>query len=135
MEPVSRRRCYVPIVVVKKSLCHYSTAASVSSPYICCSVYCYRSFYLWDRDFDCYSAIVCLYSLFFLVSSPELLIPKPYLATASGVPRGVRWFTPQIPKALQNRAKLNPIVKTVKKKLLNLGRQHPKMFGKKAIKF
>jgi hypothetical protein len=31
----------------------------------------------------------------------------------------------------KNRAKLNPIVKTVKKKLLNLGRQHTKMFGKK----
>ena len=41
---------------------------------------------------------------------------------------------PQIPKALQNRAKLNPIVKTVKK-LLNLGRQHSNMFGKKAVKF
>jgi len=41
---------------------------------------------------------------------------------------------PEIPKAPQNRAKLNPIVKTVKK-LLNLGRQHPKMFGKKAVKF
>ena len=41
---------------------------------------------------------------------------------------------PEIPKALQNRAKLNPIVKTVKK-LLNLGRQHPKMFGKKTVKF
>jgi len=35
-----------------------------------------------------------------------------------------------VPKALQNRAKLNPTVKTIKK-LLNLGRQHPKMFGKK----
>ena len=34
----------------------------------------------------------------------------------------------------KNRAKLNPIVKTVKK-LLNLGRQHTKMFGKKAVKF
>ena len=33
-----------------------------------------------------------------------------------------------------NRAKLNPTVKTVKKKLLNLGRQHPKMFGKKGSK-
>ena len=31
----------------------------------------------------------------------------------------------------KNRAKLNPIVKTVKKKILNLGRQHPKMFRKK----
>ena len=40
---------------------------------------------------------------------------------------------PEIPKALQNRAKLDPIVKTVKK-LLNLGRQHHKMFGKKAVK-
>jgi len=36
---------------------------------------------------------------------------------ASGVPRGVGVFKlprPEIPKALQNRAKLNPIVKTVK---------------------
>jgi len=40
---------------------------------------------------------------------------------------------PEIPKALQNHAKLNPIVKTVKK-LLNLGRQRPEMFGKKAVK-
>ena len=31
---------------------------------------------------------------------------------------------PEIPKALQSRIKLNPIVKTVKK-LLNLGRQTP----------
>ena len=38
---------------------------------------------------------------------------------------------PEIPTALQNRAKLK---KTVKK-LLNLKRQHPKMFGKKAVKF
>jgi len=41
---------------------------------------------------------------------------------------------PEIPKALQNRAKINPTVITVKK-LLNLGFQHPKMFGKKAVKF
>ena len=40
----------------------------------------------------------------------------------------------EIPEVLQNRAKLNPILKTVKI-LLNLGRQHPKMFGKKAVKF
>jgi len=40
----------------------------------------------------------------------------------------------EIPKALQNCVKLNPIVKNFKK-LLNLGRQHPKMFGKKAVKF
>ena len=39
---------------------------------------------------------------------------------SSGVPRGGGWFggfkspPPEIPKALQNRAKLNPIVKTVK---------------------
>ena len=33
----------------------------------------------------------------------------------------------------KNCAKLNPIVKTVKK-LLNLGRQHTKMFGKKGSK-
>ena len=37
---------------------------------------------------------------------------------------------PEIPKALQNRAKLNPIVKTVKK-WLNLGRQHPQDVRKK----
>jgi len=51
---------------------------------------------------------------------------------------GFRVFNPsppEIPKALQkNRAKLNPIVKTVKK-MLNLGCQHTKMFGKKAVKF
>ena len=49
-----------------------------------------------------------------------------------------QWRTespPEIPKALQNRAKLNPIVKTVKKKLLNLGRQRSKMFRKRAVKF
>ena len=61
------------------------------------------------------------------------------LCTVSGVSSGsVGVQTPpppqEIPKALQNSAKLNPIVKTVKK-LLNLGRQHPKMFGKKAVKF
>jgi len=34
----------------------------------------------------------------------------------SGVPRGggLHTLLPEIPKALQNRAKLNPIVKTVK---------------------
>jgi len=39
----------------------------------------------------------------------------------------------EIPMTLQNRAKLNLIVKTVKKRL-NLGCQHPKMFGKKGSK-
>jgi len=34
---------------------------------------------------------------------------------------------------LQNRAKINPIVKKCSK-LLNLGRQNPKMFGKKGSK-
>jgi len=45
--------------------------------------------------------------------------------------RGGLWFKPlpEIPKALQNRTKLNTIVKTVKK-LLNLGRQHLKMLEK-----
>ena len=54
----------------------------------------------------------------------------------SGVARGVfNPPSPEIPKAFQNRAKINPIVKTVKK-LLNLGRQHTKMFGeKKPVKF
>ena len=47
---------------------------------------------------------------------------------------GVQPPLPEIPKVLQkNRAKLNPIVKTVKK-LLNLGHQHTKMFGKKGSK-
>ena len=37
------------------------------------------------------------------------------IAPRSGVPRGGWVFNPpEIPKALQNRAKLNPIVKTVK---------------------
>jgi len=48
--------------------------------------------------------------------------------------RGVQPPPPEIPKALQNRAKLNSIVKTVKK-LLNFGHKHPKMFGKKAVEF
>jgi len=58
---------------------------------------------------------------------------------SSGIPRsgfgggGVQ-TAPEIPKALQNCAKLNPIVKIIKK-LLNLGRQHPKIFEKKAVKF
>ena len=46
---------------------------------------------------------------------------------------GVGSSTPsphEIPKALQNRAKLNPIVKTVKNCWI-LVRQHPKMFGEK----
>ena len=44
--------------------------------------------------------------LFFIVRIPW----------ASGVPRGVGVFDPlpEIPKALQNRAKLNPIVKLLK---------------------
>ena len=50
----------------------------------------------------------------------------------SGVTGGTQPLS-EIPKALQNRAKTQPIVKTVK--LLNLGRQHPKMFGKKAVKY
>ena len=49
---------------------------------------------------------------------------------------GLRVFKPPPPGRNsegppKNRAKLNPIVKTVKKKMLNLGRQHTKMFGKK----
>ena len=56
----------------------------------------------------------------------------------SGVPRGwVRLFNPPCPRNSEgppkDRAKLNPIVKTVKK-FLNLGRQHTKMFGKKGSK-
>ena len=37
---------------------------------------------------------------------------------------------PEIPKALKNRAKLNPIVKTVKNCWILLN-QHPKMSGKR----
>jgi hypothetical protein len=51
----------------------------------------------------------------------------------SGVTRrgvGVLKHPPEILKALQNRAKLNPICEN-RYKLLNLGRQHPKMSGKK----
>ena len=65
------------------------------------------------------------------------ILQFPALPRHSVAYRGGVWGVqppPEIPKALQNRAKLNPIVKTVKK-LLNLGRQHPKMFGKKAVKF
>ena len=59
--------------------------------------------------------------------------------TISGVARGGGFNSPppkkkKIPKALQNRAKLNPIVKTVKNCWI-LDAQHPKMFGKKAVKF
>ena len=56
------------------------------------------------------------------------------VAYREGGLRGSTPSPPEIPKALQNRAKLNPIVKTVKN-LLSLGRQHPKMFGKRAVKF
>ena len=49
---------------------------------------------------------------------PVLPVPVSHpSATISGVPRGVGGFKPpppEIPKALQNRAKLNPIVKNVK---------------------
>ena len=44
------------------------------------------------------------------------ILPWIFLQPGSGVPR-VGWGStppPEIPKALQNRAKLNPIVKTVK---------------------
>ena len=43
-------------------------------------------------------------------------------------------YPPEILKALQNRAKLNLFVKTVKNCWI-LGRQHTKMFRKKAVKF
>jgi len=56
------------------------------------------------------------------------------LQWGSDVPRG-GWFggsthSPEITNVLQNRAKLNPIVKTVKK-FLNLGRQHSQDVRKK----
>ena len=51
---------------------------------------------------------------------------------------GVGVFKPLPPRnsesPTKNRAKLNPIAKTVKE-MLNLGCQHTKMFGKKAVKF
>ena len=57
----------------------------------------------------------------------------------NGVPWGGLGSSTPLPRnsegPTKNRAKLNPIVKTVKKKLLNLGCQHTKMFGKKAVKF
>jgi len=57
----------------------------------------------------------------------------------SGVPMGggvwgVQTPSPEIPKALQNCAKLNPTCENCYK-LLNLGSQNPKMFAKKAVKF
>ena len=43
---------------------------------------------------------------------------------------------PEIPKALQEIVpNLTRLWKLLKKKLLNLGRQHTKMFGKKAVTF
>ena len=62
------------------------------------------------------------------------------LSWTNGVPRGgFGCSNPPPPRNSvgppKNRAKLNPIVKTVKKKMLSLGRQHTKMFGKKAAKF
>jgi len=66
-----------------------------------------------------------------------LLLPFAGIHVINGVPRGGGWGLnplPEIPKKLQYCAKLNPIVKAVKN-LLNLGRQHPKIFGKKAVKF
>jgi hypothetical protein len=61
----------------------------------------------------------------------------------SGVPRGGRGVQPpppspqillEIPKALQNRAKLNPIVKTVKNCWI-LDANTPRCSEKKAVKF
>ena len=66
-----------------------------------------------------------------------LKLSNSWLSTVAYRGGGFRGFntpTPEIPKALQNRTKLNLIVKTVKK-LLNLGRQHTKMFRKMAVKF
>ena len=40
--------------------------------------------------------------------------PQHYTVTYPGGGWGVQTTSPKIPKALQNRAKLNPIVKTVK---------------------
>jgi len=47
---------------------------------------------------------------------------------------GLGGFNPpsEIPKALQNRAKNNPIVKAVK--IVEFRTQHPKMFGRKVVK-
>jgi len=41
---------------------------------------------------------------------------------------------PEIPRGFQNHAKLNLIVKTVKNSWIQ-DAKHPKMFGKKAVKF
>ena len=70
-----------------------------------------------EKDEDVY---VRDYSVWTEAAKDEELI-------CSGIPRGgVGVQTPsEIPKALQNHAKLNPIVK---------GRQHPKMFWKKGSK-
>jgi len=47
---------------------------------------------------------------------------------------GVQIPPPEIQKALQNRTKAQPdLLKLLK--IAELGRQRPKMFGKKAVKF
>ena len=50
------------------------------------------------------------------LTSPSLGSERRYILGTSGVPSRGGWGfkPPEIPKALQNRAKLNPIVKTVK---------------------
>jgi len=42
------------------------------------------------------------------------VLPGKLMTGISGVPKGGGFQPPEIPKALQNHAKLNPIVKTVK---------------------
>jgi len=68
-----------------------------------------------------------------MVELVKIIINLLPVTTPFRISNSHQWRT-EIPKALQNRAKLNPIVKT-ENNLLNLGRQHPKMFGKKAVKF
>ena len=75
--------------------------------------------------------------------SLDTLLSTPAKCTYSAIPTsgvpggaGFRVFNPS-PRNSEdppkNRDQLNPIVNTVKK-LLNLGRQHTKMFGKKTVK-
>ena len=64
----------------------------------------------------------------------KLMKIKMQLWRTEGGLGGSDYPPPEIPKALQNRAKLNPIVKTVKKCWI-WDAQHAKMFGKKVVKF
>ena len=63
-----------------------------------------------------------------------ILYYQPQWRTEEGVVGGLKPPPPQIPKALQNRAEHDPIVKTVENCWI-YDANTSKMFGKKAVKF